>query len=567
MRINSHAHMFTLRTILNREVIHVMSNRLRDANIPDFIVKALEDFLDGQLNHPEYLVQDELLKRFVGSLIKADGFTNFLNSFTDRLPVEVQILGEGVTHLGTAALKASLARLSSLAGGKVDDIFEALSIAMQPDVTHVVDHFLNGMDKNDAIVSLMMDIVGAEESERDKRNFRRQVEETKEAALQRPGRILPFIPVNPSRPNHFDIMKKAIEEHGFIGVKLYPSLGFEVDSPELLKVYDYCLQADVPLLMHCSHGGFYKEEDFKEYCSPEPWAAILEERPNLRLCFAHFGGWESLGKAEGLEPGTWGRRILDLMKYPNVFTDLAYHVEMMLDDGIEKQYFGRLQSLLDSQDYGDRFIFGTDSWLLRLDVEDAHYWNYFQNKLGPVGFTQIAEKSPYNFLGLPGHGSSTRLNIERFVTFMKNNRDRVGAEPADWLREEANVAFKVIEHDSRWHLSNTASKLTYIYLKKLLPNTLRLRKFANNANTRLKDLKYWTKGHESDSLFKQRCSDHARTLVAFCKKNGGIYEGSYDDTSAVNQIIEMLEDGNKKLVDVATCIDFMLIFNNDESIV
>ena len=60
----------------------------------------------------------------------------------DRLPVEVQILGDGVTHLGAAGLKASLAKLSSLAGGKVDDIFEALSIAMQPDITHVVDFFI-----------------------------------------------------------------------------------------------------------------------------------------------------------------------------------------------------------------------------------------------------------------------------------------------------------------------------------------------------------------------------------------------------------------------------------------
>jgi hypothetical protein len=363
-------------------------------------------------------------------------------------------------------------------------------------------------------------------------------------------------------------MEKAIEQHGFVGVKLYPSLGYEVDSAELLKVYDYCIQKDVPLLMHCSHGGFYAEEDFREYCSPVPWADILAERPNLRLCFAHFGGWESLGKPDGLEPDTWGRKILELMdQYPNVFTDLAYHVQMMRNVKIEQHYFGQLQTLLDHQVYGKRFLFGTDSWLLRLDVEDTHYWNYFQNKLGPDEFAKIAETYPHVFLGLPGHGPPVRPNIERYINFMKDNRTSVGAEPADWLRKEANVAFTVVEHDSRWHISNTAAKLTYIYFKKLLPLTLRARKFANNANTRLKDLKYWTKGHEADALFKQRCRNHARNLIAFCKKNGGLYEGSYDDTSAVNHIIKMLEEGNKKLVDVATSIDFILIFNNDKSIV
>lgn len=568
MKINSHAHIFTLRTVLNREVIRVMGNRLRDMNIPNLIVNALEEFLNDQLAHPEYLVQDELLKRFLEKLTKTEGFRNLLNTSTESLPFEVRILGDGVTHLGAAALRASMTQLSALVGGKVSDIFEAISIGMQPNITEVADHLLDGMDKNDTFVALMLDIVGTEENERDGRTFMRQIKETVEASLQRPGRILPFISVNPKRPTHFDLMKKAIEQHGFVGVKLYPSLGYKIDCDDLLKVYDYCHETDVPLLTHCSPGGFYADRDFIDYSSPEPWVDILADRPNLRICFAHFGGWASLGKPYGFAPETWGGKILRLMdSYPNVYTDLSFHTDMMRNVQYEQHYFQQLQSLLSHDVYGKRFLFGTDSWLLRLEVEDSHYWNYYQNKLSLDEFAQIAETSSRAFLGLPRPGSPAQPNIARYVNFMKNNRSKVGAEPAEWLREAADVDFTVIDHDSRWHLSNTAAKLTYIYLKKLLPKTLRLRKFARNANTRLKDLKYWTKGHEAEALFKQRCRDHARKLVAFCKQNGGIYEGSYDDTSVVNQITSLLEDGNNQLVDVATSIDFILTFNNDESII
>jgi predicted TIM-barrel fold metal-dependent hydrolase len=159
----------------------------------------------------------------------------------------------------------------------------------------VADELLDQMDPNDALVALMMDIHAKDEPERDRDNFQRQIDGTEEVAIQRPGRVLPFFGVHPERAEHFELLQDAVERRGFLGVKLYPSLGYQVDSPTLRKVYQYCIEKDLPILLHCGHAGFYRKEEFIEFCNPAQWEPILrDDLLDLRVCFAHFGGWQSL---------------------------------------------------------------------------------------------------------------------------------------------------------------------------------------------------------------------------------------------------------------------------------
>ena len=68
MFINAHAHIFTLRTVLSREAIRVITQRLRDRGWHEMIVVAVERLLDDLLDKPENLDERELLARLLGKL-------------------------------------------------------------------------------------------------------------------------------------------------------------------------------------------------------------------------------------------------------------------------------------------------------------------------------------------------------------------------------------------------------------------------------------------------------------------------------------------------------------------
>jgi len=84
--------------------------------------------------------------------------------------------------------------------------------------------------------------------------------------LEAGGRVMPFYAFDP-RGGLEAVMrtKRAIETQGFVGVKLYPPLGFrpignedkELDKA-LLELYGYCCKEEgnpVPIIAHCSWSG------------------------------------------------------------------------------------------------------------------------------------------------------------------------------------------------------------------------------------------------------------------------------------------------------------------------
>ncbi len=366
------------------------------------------------------------------------GFDRFMEENLARLPFAVVIRGEGLEELQLATLRQALDELSTamtdadVSAMRPFDMVETLRLAMRSTITEVADILLDQMEPQDAMVALMMDIRAPGEAEGDRLNFRRQIEGTREAALQRPGRVLPFFAVHPDRPDHFALMEEAVESGAFLGVKLYPSLGYEVGGPELMKVYEFCIDRDVPILLHCSHGRFYRKKEFVDYCSPAHWAPVIQgELEELRVCFAHFGGWQSLGRPDGLDPGTWGRTILDLMRdRPQVYTDLAFHTDQMHDQADEAHYFQTLEGLLQDDHLKRRILFGTDSWLLRMEMTEAVFWRYYRERMSAEDFRSIASLGPRSFLGFPlGDGEAPRANLQRHLDFLVEHRARVGREP------------------------------------------------------------------------------------------------------------------------------------------
>jgi predicted TIM-barrel fold metal-dependent hydrolase len=571
MHVNVHAHIFTLRTVLSAEAINVMVQRLADQGVPSLIVEAVRRFLDRLLDRPEILDERAILARLLTELRGVTGFDAFMQANLARLPFAVVIEGDGLENLPADTLRAAFDQLTSAmdggsrAGKRPFDIVQTLRLALRSTITEVADELLRQMGDDDALVALMMDIRAPDEVARDRSNFMRQIAGTREAALQRPGRVLPFFAVHPERPDHFELLKDGIDSGAFIGVKLYPSLGYEVDSDKLRRVYQYCMEQDVPVLLHCSHSGFYRRTDYINYCDPSVWEPVLAgPLEGLRVCFAHFGGWQTLGRPGGLDAGTWGATIVRLMRErSNVFTDLAYHCEQMLDPADEAHYFSTLTTLLAEQKLRRRILFGTDSWLLRMDMTEGVFWSYYRQKLSAVDFDRIASHAPREFLGFPAApGGALRPNLARHVQFLSASRNKFGAEPAAWFREVAGAEYTLDRDPADWQQHMGAVRCTYRMCREHMSKAQVRGGYLANRTTRLNELTYYRPRDPNFSLLVDRL---ALNLVGAGEDTGAKYRDGWTRKRAVERVKAVVAEGSMRLVGMAGLLDS--IFNFEESLV
>ena len=575
-RIDSHTHIFTLRSILTREAIRVITQRIRDRGLPSFFVDAVENLLFEQYVKPDIFNERQLLTALlrklsgipsfrdeVGRLFPGDLLQIRLTEDFEALPASV--LSKILTDFANAYEGGSRAKI-------ILNVIQTLRRSMQPTITDVADDILAPMVTGNpgddcVIVALMMDIHGPDETPYDLATYRGQIAGTTEAALQRPGRILPFFGVHPDRPGHLRALKTAVESGGFVGVKLYPSLGFAVDSPEMRRVYRYCMEADLPVLLHCGHGGFYRSKPLIDQCDPEQWTDVLAdpEFAGLRVCFAHFGGWESLGKAFVHEanwpPGTpadgmWGKKIYDFMlRYPNVYTDLAKHVTMFDDPTDERTYFRTLAELLADPRIGPRILYGTDAWLLRLDMPYADYLARWQRASGPT-WNPITIDGPRTFLGFHDDRALWRGNLLRFVDFVRANRTRVGQEPAPWLRHVIDEPFATGRDHPTWNFRRYAVRDSYQFLGNFLTARDRALGYRAHRLVQLNELTYYDPG---DPTFIGKCRDMARRFIDFMDQRAP-YAPGHSFGSAVDMFEDIFKNGDLTLGEVALAVDSVFAY-------
>jgi predicted TIM-barrel fold metal-dependent hydrolase len=194
-------------------------------------------------------------------------------------------------------------------------------------------------------------------------------------------------------------VKKAILSQGFIGVKLYPPMGFQslgnasiVDGNffgkerrkqlgiknigagldrALRELYLWCQQNEVPILAHARHsnGPSVVAED---RAAPKHWKLVLDEFPTLRVCLAHFGDFPQ-GLKEGAKlSDTWEWQIASLMKAKpgsRLYTDISYLDAALIVPGQKDGPRKEAQRMFGSTiaEFGDelrqRLIFGSD-WIM-----------------------------------------------------------------------------------------------------------------------------------------------------------------------------------------------------------
>ncbi len=277
------------------------------------------------------------------------------------------------------------------------------------------------------------------------------------------------------RESALDVVRDAILNRGFVGVKLYPPMGFlplgnaaipidgfpvaaaaapfadefglRIDAA-LHSLYAFCVEHDVPVMVHTapSNGaGVFritssKQQRYEERAHPNGWARVLAEPglETLKVNLAHFGNSRDADKM-----GEWRDFIGQLMDaYPNVYADLAHYPEMLMDNftgtgqhcreaaqiltPIRKEFLKNEPGVKRAQ----RMLYGSDWSMLSKEFYYADYLpvvaNMYRRKIHGVGAG--AEKNARAFLsgnairylGLrPGDKARARLE----AWYSKHNLD------------------------------------------------------------------------------------------------------------------------------------------------
>ncbi len=161
-----------------------------------------------------------------------------------------------------------------------------------------------------------------------------------------PDEFAALVTLDPRDVNKLDKLKKYIHD-GAAGVKLYNGHGsfydlyfnLPLDDVEMMEVYAFCEQEDIPILYHINTGRFLAETEH-----------ILKEYSDLKIIVPHFM----------LSSGNLTRLIRLMSDYPNLYTDISFGHPDFLVAGF-KRISDNYMAFRDFMvKYRDRITYGTD---------------------------------------------------------------------------------------------------------------------------------------------------------------------------------------------------------------
>lgn len=266
--------------------------------------------------------------------------------------------------------------------------------------------------------------------------FQRQLDELTDLKERYGDNIFPFLAVDPRRKGIAKLIKENVgRDKTFRGVKLYAPNGYSPTDPKLFDdaskfidgkcLYSYCIENEIPIMIHCSNAGFstfvaelevcgdviqndkiitYKTptmiyfkknvpafkflDGVKERATalnhPRLWKIVLEKHTHLKICFGHFGGASQ----------NWRNLIAELLEiYPNTYTDLSCMVKKDRLKTIKNNYFNQ-NSIIK-----DRIMYGSDFYLNMLgNIKFKNYYKHFSDIFSKAELRKMSIDIPQKFL-------------------------------------------------------------------------------------------------------------------------------------------------------------------------
>lgn len=293
-------------------------------------------------------------------------------------------------------------------------------------------------------LTLNMDYMGAGPSEL---KYQGQIDQVIRLRSLYPDILLPFLCVDPRMGTKEELTAFVQKYIGgtvlqdgrkaskpFIGVKLYPSLGFFPYDARLEGVYEYCETNGIPIMTHCTpsgafflgkitplmsmpqpiavagspapvapaFGGKNNDKDCDNFLLPSNWDSILIKFPKLKVCLAHMGGTSEMWpKTPDLSRANWYQEVKRLIStHANVYTDISYTLS---DEKADYRTWKEIESLLGQDAYANRILFGTDYFMTEQEDAEEYLAQKFINwlsKRNRIDYVRLlTEKNPAEYLG------------------------------------------------------------------------------------------------------------------------------------------------------------------------
>jgi predicted TIM-barrel fold metal-dependent hydrolase len=293
-----------------------------------------------------------------------------------------------------------------------------------------------GLSGEDADIKLFLDFLNnlsevnsfekIQDSHKD--GFMLQYEQIKEMSEnpQFKDRLIPFLGVDPRRPDIRNYLNQVGKGKLFAGIKVYPPNGFSPCDSKLTgpdSVFKFCSKNHIPVITHCSYGGFATPvksvyidgmiipkgrkvpEEYNGIITfekglldgfdtmvteraailnhPKIWEQVLKKYNDLILVLAHFGD----GNNE------WQDEIVRMMlKYDNLYTDIS-----CISDDVALQRIKRIYK--NNQAIQNKILYGSDFFLdLLFNDSFRQYKDRIERAFGTAIFDRLSVDNPAGFM-------------------------------------------------------------------------------------------------------------------------------------------------------------------------
>jgi predicted TIM-barrel fold metal-dependent hydrolase len=172
-----------------------------------------------------------------------------------------------------------------------------------------------------------------------------------------PTRFVGFTSVHPDRYQPHRKLRRAVQEFGMKGVKLYPHAGFFPNDPRLNRVFEQCIELDIPVMIHSGIKAVQWQR--LKYNDPVFVDDVAVAFPELKIVLCH-GGYP------------WTEQFLCVAySNPNIWVDLTFL------DSIERTYMvpdlvettiRRLKGTIGTR----RLLWGTEGPFMNLPLFGQH---------------------------------------------------------------------------------------------------------------------------------------------------------------------------------------------------
>lgn len=290
-------------------------------------------------------------------------------------------------------------------------------------------------------------------------------------ARTHPWKLFPFFHFHPRRKHVIQVCEEAFDNFGFIGIKMYPAMGFYPDCNEVKNdlidkninknlqwLYNKLKELRkegiiIPITAHCQYSSTQaihcSMTDAMEYTKVENWERVIDDY-SLKINFAHYGGNEYLNiSPDNTEEETkinefsakCRENIRHLMRQHNkngakrIFADTAAHGGAF----VNKDYFANLKADLASDEH--LVMFGTDMPVITPNTLNKDYIKAYEDGIKNTTqmekfFTENALDFLFENRAIPKHYINF-LNTSIKAGFMDG--DPLGEDLPPWVKYENNV--------------------------------------------------------------------------------------------------------------------------------